>query len=106
MDMSKCSVDGCDDLAHAKGYCRTHYNRLWRHGTLDPKVKTPKQRSARAMQDSLTALEADLREVNAVYENAYGEARFTWGQKKRELEHQLALLKEQENNRHKERVEV
>lgn len=28
----KCSVEGCTNPYHQKGYCRPHYMRWWRHG--------------------------------------------------------------------------
>lgn len=28
-----CTIDGCQQKHHAKGWCRTHYNRNRRHGT-------------------------------------------------------------------------
>jgi hypothetical protein len=33
-----CSVDGCDNKHHGKGYCRKHYQRLARSGRLDKGV--------------------------------------------------------------------
>jgi hypothetical protein len=33
--MKTCSVEGCIGKHLAKGYCRAHYLRLWRHGSLD-----------------------------------------------------------------------
>lgn len=29
---SLCSIDGCDNPRNAKGYCRNHYYRFWKHG--------------------------------------------------------------------------
>lgn len=36
--MKICSVDGCDKTLIAKGYCKMHYTRMSRHGTLVPKI--------------------------------------------------------------------
>lgn len=33
--MTKCSVDGCDKLTHAKGWCRAHWSRMHRFGRLE-----------------------------------------------------------------------
>lgn len=32
-----CSVQGCGKKRSARGYCKTHYGRWWRHGTLETK---------------------------------------------------------------------
>jgi hypothetical protein len=39
----RCSIDGCEQPNHAKGMCRTHHMRMWRHGDplYEPKVHTP-----------------------------------------------------------------
>lgn len=29
----KCSIENCDKAAYVRGYCTTHYKRLWRHGS-------------------------------------------------------------------------
>jgi hypothetical protein len=46
-----CLVDGCDRQHEARGYCRTHYTRLYRHGaaadlaTLVRKIPKPGERA-------------------------------------------------------------
>lgn len=37
----ECSVEGCDDPAKVKGWCRIHYTRWYRHG--DPTTVLPKK---------------------------------------------------------------
>ena len=109
----KCIAEGCPDQAHAKDMCRTHYNRVWRHGLIGLLEKTPRQRACK-LHDKISSAEAELKAVLTVYENAYGEARYTWGQKRRDLMLQITLLKEQEEERaarpkkseHKDKVEV
>lgn len=39
-----CSVDECDALVYSKGWCQTHYNRNYHHGS--PHAKTPKELQA------------------------------------------------------------
>lgn len=34
-----CSVKGCEKPIKSKGMCQMHYFRMWRHGTLVPKVE-------------------------------------------------------------------
>ena len=36
--MRVCDFDGCNAPHQAKGYCRKHYQRLWKHGT--PEITT------------------------------------------------------------------
>lgn len=31
-----CSITGCDNPAHARGWCQKHYNRWYRHGGPEP----------------------------------------------------------------------
>lgn len=33
--MSGCSVNGCADGVHARGYCKAHYLRVWRTGSIE-----------------------------------------------------------------------
>jgi len=42
--MKTCSVEGCNDKHHAKGYCRKHHTRWSRHGNPDIKLKGGKPR--------------------------------------------------------------
>lgn len=37
----KCQALNCNKEAVSKGYCKMHYMRVWRHGTLEPKLKQP-----------------------------------------------------------------
>ena len=30
--MKKCTVEGCDNKHHSKGYCQKHYNQMKYHG--------------------------------------------------------------------------
>lgn len=41
MNETPCKVDGCDDPAKSRGWCRLHYSRWYRHG--DPTVVMPKK---------------------------------------------------------------
>jgi hypothetical protein len=38
----RCSVEGCDRVHYAKTYCRMHYGRMDRNGTLETKIKPRK----------------------------------------------------------------
>lgn len=40
---AKCKFDGCDKPIHSKGYCRSHYMRLWRLGSPAPIYKGAKR---------------------------------------------------------------
>lgn len=41
-----CSVPTCTNPAHARGWCRTHYNRWWKHGDVQadnpPRIGAPR----------------------------------------------------------------
>lgn len=39
---TQCSVAGCSEAYRCKGYCRTHYDRMRRHGNVMPKVRLRK----------------------------------------------------------------
>lgn len=39
----KCKFEGCNNPQHAKGYCRSHYLRLWRYGSPEPVNKGAKK---------------------------------------------------------------
>jgi hypothetical protein len=32
VEVEFCSINGCGDVAHTRGWCRAHYMRWWTHG--------------------------------------------------------------------------
>jgi hypothetical protein len=81
-----CSVEGCDNKAHARGYCRKHYGQIWRKGkiTSDAEGGAAVSRKSRDELERLKALERELRRAENMYDMVVGfEGRLKW---RRELE--------------------
>lgn len=81
-----CSVDECDNRAHARGYCRKHYGQIWRKGriTTDADAESAVSRKSRDDRERLKALERELRRAENMYDMVVGfEGRIKW---RREME--------------------
>ncbi|MDR1521231.1 MAG: hypothetical protein LBU23_13965 [Planctomycetota bacterium] len=83
---SKCTVPGCGNRVHAKGYCRKHYGQIWRKGKIYsqkdddvPAEKIDQKASSRDDTDRMRALERELRRAEMMYKNVIGfEGRLKW----------------------------
>ncbi len=84
---SVCVVAGCDNRAHAKGYCRKHYGQIWRKGKIysqDETAVVADKPTPRDDTDRMRALERELRRAETMYQNVIGfEGRLKW---RREIE--------------------
>lgn len=92
---SKCIVPGCDNKAHAKGYCRKHYGQIWRKGKIyTPEEEQRAQRSAqRDDSDRMRALERELRRAEMMYKNVVGfEGRLKWRREIDEVKKEMERL--------------
>lgn len=50
-----CVIEGCDRPTHARGWCCTHYTRIWRYG--DPEViRRPYSPAGRSLEERFWAL--------------------------------------------------
>lgn len=85
----KCCVPSCEQKAHARGYCRKHYGRMWRGKELEP----TKEEDTRV--HSADDAEKELMEMRRIYDHVVGfESRMRWSRKIRECE--LFVRREQE----------
>lgn len=83
-----CSIAGCTEPAHARGYCRKHYGRYWRKKPLVPPdpLATPPPAATDPRID-VKALQRQLESSRHSYDLSVGlEARMRWGRKVRELQ--------------------
>lgn len=80
--MRKCTVTGCTNPVHAKGYCRKHYGQIWRKGeiTQDSSWGSFREDHARADdRERLRALERELKKAEDMYNMVVGfEGRKRW----------------------------
>ena len=93
---SRCIVEGCNNPAHAKGYCRKHYGQIWRRGEIynDARVRANTMSDSGLRRDDrerLRALERELKKAQHMYEVVVGfEGRLKW---RREMEAVRAEIK-------------
>jgi len=84
---AKCKVTGCENQAHARGYCRKHYRQVWLKGKIrsEEEERWAVEKSLpRNESDRLRAMERELRRAETMYRNVLGvEGRLRW---RRELE--------------------
>lgn len=84
----RCSVAGCTEPAHARGYCRKHYSRYWRKKPLvtpDPLVAPTTANTEHRID--VRALQRQLESSRHSYDLAVGlEARMRWGREVRKLQ--------------------
>lgn len=92
----KCIVEGCDNPAHAKGYCRKHYGQIWRKGKIYSvqEEKLARERYAnRDDSDRMRALERELRRAEMMYHNVVGfEGRLKWRREINEVKKEMIRL--------------
>lgn len=64
----KCSLDDCNTTYYAKGYCRKHYVRVHRNGTLEKKNLTWQERTEEILMNNGSPYLVDkLKEMSVVY---------------------------------------
>lgn len=94
---SVCVVTGCDNRAHAKGYCRKHYGQIWRKGKIysqDEKVPAIEEKVLpRDDTDRMRALERELRRAETMYQNVIGfEGRLKWRREMEDVKKEMVRL--------------
>lgn len=78
-----CTVEGCENRAHARGYCRKHYGQIWRKGRITPEDEQDQQDQVPGSRhddsDRMRALERELRKAQSMYRQVVGfEGRLKW----------------------------
>ncbi len=94
---NRCRVQGCDNKAHAKGYCRKHYGQIWRKGkiyTVEEEKKTVEEKPIqRDDTDRMRALDRELRRAEMMYKNVVGfEGRLKWRREIEEVRKEMGRL--------------
>ena len=95
----KCIVDGCENPAHAKGYCRRHYGQIWRKGriTTDDEASGNQHESPHDESDRMRALERELRKAQNMYQQVVGfEGRLKWRKEMEAVKEEIERLSEAE----------
>lgn len=92
---SICRVQGCENKAHAKGYCRKHYGQIWRRGKIvsddEGAEEIEIEAGPRDETDRMRALERELRRAEMMYSHVVGfEGRLKW---RREIDEVKAEMK-------------
>ena len=107
-----CSVDECENKAHARGYCRKHYGQIWRKGriTTDADAESALGRKSRDDRERLKALARELRRAENMYDMVVGfEGRIKW---RREMEAVKAEIRKIDDDyfanesRHRQKAEM
>jgi hypothetical protein len=79
----KCSVNGCRNNAHSRGYCGCHYGRIWRGRP----VEGPAYQQAAPASFNLQSLERQLADAHRSHDLVVGlEGKMRWRRKIQELE--------------------
>jgi hypothetical protein len=94
-----CKVEGCKELAHAKGYCRKHYAKMWRERGKQRELEAseegaPKGRgTTKASSERRKALRYELSCAQRMYDAVVGiTSRIKWKKRIRWLETELRGL--------------
>ena len=93
---TKCMVAGCRKRLHAKGYCRSHYNQVWRKGQIVSEEEA--RQAAEKMiplddNDRIRALERELHHYEMMYRNVSGvEGRLKWRREIAEVKKEFVRL--------------
>ena len=76
---TNCSVAGCVNRPHAKGYCRKHYGQIWRKGAIQPveeerraTEKLAKKATPTNDDGRVRAMERELERAEMMYRNVIG----------------------------------
>ena len=94
-DRGPCTAPGCGERAWARGYCRKHYNRLYRTGQLElaRDDRALQARRAGALASEVRHAEQELARARADYAVAVGVAALVrFAVRIREIEQQIAGL--------------
>ena len=91
-----CKVEDCNEPAHAKGYCRKHYAKMWREkGRKESDKGTAKQskKAKRAINERYRALLFELKNARKMYDSVVGiSTRIRWKKRMRWLQQELMSL--------------
>lgn len=95
-DKRPCTVEGCPNELHARGYCKKHYGHIWRYGRIIPEDELQKGQtnSSPAVLDVLIRdCKSELTRAQETYKIAIGlECRMRWHKTIIALEERLAEL--------------
>ena len=94
-----CIVEGCENPAHAKGYCRRHYGQIWRKGMIydsPPKDRRDEEAHLRGdHHERLRALERELKKSLQMYEIVVGfQGRIKWRREIESVEEEIRKIRE------------
>jgi len=85
--VKKCSIHGCPNNAHSRGYCGRHYGRIWR----GKPVSGPCQQEAPSSNFNLQSLERQLADARRSHDLVVGlEGKMRWRRRIQELEQILS----------------
>jgi len=81
--VKKCSIHGCPNNAHSRGYCGRHYGRIWRGRSVDG----PSYQREAPSSFNLQSLERQLADARRSHDLVVGvEGKMRWRRKIQELE--------------------
>jgi len=97
---AKCTVAECEKRAHARGYCRRHYEQIHRKGEIrsDEEERRAAEKLAQRLlhkndRDRARAMERELQRVEFMYRNVIGfEGRLKWRREIDDLKKDMARL--------------
>ncbi|GAB4156752.1 MAG: hypothetical protein Kow00107_06250 [Planctomycetota bacterium] len=100
MKEQQCKIEGCAEPAHAKGYCRKHYAKMWRQKGKEREAaeakgnpEQPGRRTSKAGSERRKALRYELSCAQRMYDAVVGVAsRIKWKKRIRWLETELRGL--------------
>jgi len=86
-----CSQADCDNPVYARGFCRKHYNMMWRKGRVGTIYEKIEQSNMTADEIyELNSIRREIERSKQMYNNVIGlDARVKWRKKITKLEHDL-----------------
>jgi hypothetical protein len=90
--VKRCSVHGCPNNAHSRGYCGRHYGRIWRGRPVDG----PAYQQSAPSSFNLQSLERQLADARRSHDLVVGlEGKMRWRHRIQELEQILGCDQQQ-----------